>query len=142
MSIGLRTLIISICSILMFRDDGEVFKRFAVAGVYEAVRVAAGTVVTVALCEVFLNNSVRSTLVAFASVVEAAGDAGSDKNYFAVGLVLVVADGAANVEVTLHNLVQPIEEAACPRLALTPFKVRHHGYFNILKVNYHGIVFC
>ena len=110
--------------------DGEVFQWLFVAGVDEAVGVAAGAVVAVTGHQSFL-----------AVVIEAAGFAGGDEDDLAVGFVLVVADGAAHVEAPQHNLVQSVEEAACPRVALAALEVGHHGFFNIFKVDNHEIRF-
>lgn len=110
----------------LLRDDGEVFQRFLVAGVDEAVGVATGAVVAVASREPF-----------FSVVIEAASLAGGDEDHLTVGFVLVIADGAAHVEASQHNLVQSVEEDARPRVALAPLEVGHHGFLNIVKIYNH-----
>ena len=111
----------------MSRHNGEIRQLFAVAGVDEAMRMSLGTVMAIACHKVLL-----------AVVIEATCHAGGDENHLAVGLVLVVADGAARIEATLYDFVHTIEKSARFGVPLTSFEARRYSFLYFVKVYDHN----
>ncbi len=74
----------------------------------------------------------------FLAVVEKASCfAAEDEDNLAVGLVLVIADGATHLEPSTHNLVLPVVESAEQCVALATLELRIGDFFYLIEIYYH-----
>ena len=98
---------------LISRHNGEIFQRFAVAGVDETMGMPLGAVMAIACDKAF-----------FAVIIEASCHTGGDEKHLAVGFVFVVTDGAAHIEASPHNFVDAVKKSARFGVAFTSFEAR------------------
>jgi hypothetical protein len=110
---------------LRLKNYGEKFKVFHTA-VDKCVAFPFGAVVAVARRELFL-----------AALVRTFARARKNVNYFAVALVLVVANALTRLERAAHNFSCAVCKHFHEEVAFAALELRERLSFNFIKINFH-----